>query len=69
MFGSADTGKRYNLTLSVSARNLLNYVNLASPDGNLSSPYFGQSLALASGFGGGNSVYNRRIDLQLRFTF
>jgi hypothetical protein len=70
MFGGGDnTGKRYNLTLSASARNLLNYVNLASPDGNLSSPYFGQSLALASGFGGGNSVYNRRIDLQLRFTF
>jgi hypothetical protein len=69
MFGGADSGKRYNLTLSASARNLLNYVNLAPPDGNLSSPYFGQSLALASGFGGANSVYNRRIDLQLRFMF
>jgi hypothetical protein len=67
--GGADTGKRYNLTLSASARNLLNYVNLASPDGNLSSPYFGQSLALVSGYGGAASVYNRRIDLQLRFTF
>ncbi len=52
-----------------SARNILNYVNLASPDGNLSSPYFGQSLALAGGFGGSASVYNRRIDLQLRFSF
>jgi hypothetical protein len=70
MFGGGDnTGKRYNLTLSASARNLLNYVNLASPDGNLSSPYFGQSLALVSGFGGAASVYNRRIDLQLRFSF
>ena len=70
MFGGGDnTGKRYNLTLSASARNLLNYVNLSSPDGNLSSPYFGQSLSLAGGFGGGASVYNRRIDLQLRFSF
>jgi hypothetical protein len=67
--GGTDTGKRYNLTLSVSARNLLNYQNLAPPEGNLSSPYFGQSLALAGGFGGAPSVYNRRIDLQLRFTF
>ncbi|MGD0580204.1 MAG: TonB-dependent receptor, partial [Bryobacteraceae bacterium] len=71
MFGGGgdNTGKRYNLTLSASARNLLNYVNLSSPNGNLSSPYFGQSLALASGFGGGAGVYNRRIDLQLRFSF
>jgi hypothetical protein len=69
MFGGTSTGKRYNLTLSVSARNLLNYQNLAAPEGNLSSPYFGQSLALAGGYGGAPSVYNRRIDLQLRFTF
>ena len=70
MFGGGDnTGKRFNLTLSASARNLLNHVNLASPNSNLSSPNFGQSLALAGGFGGGSSVYNRRIDLQLRLSF
>jgi hypothetical protein len=70
MFGSADnTGKRFNLTVSASVRNLLNRVNLAPPESNLSSPNFGQSLALAGGFGGGASVYNRRIDLQLRLSF
>ena len=70
MFGGGDnTGKRFNLTLSVSGRNLLNRENLASPESNLSSPDFGQSLALASGFGGAASVYNRRVDLQLRLTF
>jgi len=70
MFGGGDnTGKRYNLTFSASARNLINYVNLAPPNGNLSSPYFDQSLSLAGGFGGAASVYNRRIDLQLRFSF
>jgi hypothetical protein len=70
MFGGGDnTGKRFNLTASVSARNLFNRENFASPESNLSSPNFGHSLALAGGFGGGASVYNRRIDLQLRLTF
>jgi hypothetical protein len=64
------TGRKYNLTLSVNARNALNHPNYAAPEGDLSSPYFGQSLSLA-GFGpfGSPSTYNRKIDLQLRFTF
>ena len=69
MFGGMSTGKRFNLTLSASARNLLNRENFASPESNLSSPDFGKPLSLAGGFGGGASVYNRRIDLQLRLTF
>ncbi|MDR3719451.1 MAG: carboxypeptidase regulatory-like domain-containing protein [Bryobacteraceae bacterium] len=69
MFGGADTGRRFNLTASVSARNLLNRENFASPESNLGSPLFGQSLALQSGFGGAASVYNRRVDMQLRLTF
>jgi hypothetical protein len=71
MFGAENTGKRFNLTLSVSARNLLNRVNLAPPVGNLGSSLFGESTALASGFGpgGASAASNRRIDLQLRFTF
>jgi hypothetical protein len=62
------TNRRYNLTLSVSARNLFNNVNLAAPIGNLNSPLFGQANALAGGFYN-SSAANRRIDLQLRFTF
>jgi hypothetical protein len=69
MFGGDTTGRRFNLTLSASARNLINRENLASPESNLSSPNFGKSLALAGGFGGNSSVYNRRIDLQLRLSF
>ena len=72
MFGGGSVpGKRYNLTLSLSARNLLNHVNLSSPVGNLRSPSFGESLSLASGFGpmGGGAVANRRLDMQLRFAF
>ena len=49
MFG-ANSGKKYNLTLSLSARNALNHPNYAAPSGDLSSPFFGRSLSLA-GFG------------------
>jgi hypothetical protein len=69
MFGGDYTGRRFNLTASASARNLLNRENFASPESNLSSPDFGKPLSLAGGFGGGASVYNRRLDLQLRLTF
>lgn len=76
-FGGGNSGKRYSLTLSVSARNLFNTVNLGSPVGNLSSALFGQSTSTAGGgFGGGgpmggdgSGAGNRRIDIQLRFSF
>jgi hypothetical protein len=60
---------RYNLRFSVSVRNLLNTVNPANPVGNLSSPLFGQSTQLAGGSGPGADANNRRINLQVRFTF
>jgi hypothetical protein len=68
---SANTGRKYNLTLSASTLNALNRTNLAPPNGDLSSPYFGQSLSLADLMGhmSATSTYNRKIDLQLRFTF
>lgn len=70
MFGGSSSGKKYNLTLSLSANNVLNHANYAAPSGDLSSPYFGEYRSLA-GFGpmGGASTYNRRIDMQLRFSF
>ena len=67
-FGDQVTNRRYNLTLGISARNLFNTVNLAPPVGNLSSPLFGTSNALAGGFFGSASA-NRRIEMQLRFSF
>ncbi len=70
MFGGSSTGKRFNLTLSVSARNLLNNVNLANPVGNLSSSMFGTSNAISGGMGGGGSATaNRRIEFQARLSF
>ena len=67
-FGDAVTNQRYNVTIGISARNLFNSVNLAPPIGNLSSPLFGTSNALAGGFFGSASA-NRRIEMQLRFSF
>ncbi|HZP02080.1 MAG TPA: carboxypeptidase regulatory-like domain-containing protein [Terriglobia bacterium] len=66
-FGNT-TNHRYNLTFSIAVRNLFNNVNLASPVGNLESPLFGRANALVGGFFSSNAA-NRRIDLQLRFTF
>lgn len=59
---------RYSLTFSVYARNIFNNVNLATPIGNLNSPLFGQSNALA-GRPYSSSSANRRIDLQVTFNF
>jgi hypothetical protein len=65
---AGSTNRRYGLTLSVNARNLFNNVNLATPVGNLSSPLFGESNGLA-GRPYSDSTSNRRVDLQLTFTF
>ena len=67
---TVSTGKRYNLTLSLSARNLFNHENFGPPVGSLSSPLFGISNTLASSFGGSSSGSgNRRIEMRLMFTF
>jgi hypothetical protein len=62
------TNRRYNLTFSLSARNIFNTVNYASPEGNLSSPIFGKAYALAGGFFS-SAAANRRVDFQVRFSF
>ncbi|MFZ0794127.1 MAG: carboxypeptidase regulatory-like domain-containing protein, partial [Candidatus Korobacteraceae bacterium] len=66
-FGN-ETNHKYNLTFSDSARNLLNNVNYAPPIGILGSNLFGTSNALAPApFSSGSA--NRRIDLQMLFSF
>ena len=65
--------KRYTMTFSVNIQNLLNTTNLSQPIGNLSSPDFGESFSTAGSFGfgpgGSAAAGNRRIQLQLRFSF
>jgi hypothetical protein len=62
------TSQRYSITFSASARNLFNFVNPATPVGNLSSPLFGQSIGLAGGPFNTQSA-NRRVDFQMMFSF
>ena len=80
--GDALTNRRFNLIVSLQARNLFNHDNLGPFNGSLTSPYFGQANSLAGGFGGGpsgggasgngpttSSANNRRLELSLRFSF
>ena len=62
------TNRRYAVTFSVNARNVLNNVNLATPIGNLGSPLFGESNGL-TGRPYSDSTSNRRLDLQVSFSF
>ncbi len=72
--GGSSSGRKYTLNASVNARNFINHVNLASPTGLVTSPFFGQSTALSGGggggFGGGGSAAGvRRIEFTLRLSF
>jgi hypothetical protein len=69
---NASAEKKYSLVVSVRALNLFNRTNLATPIGDLSSPFFGESTTTAGGFGFNTnvpSVGNRRIEAQIRLTF
>ncbi len=68
LFGAPASNRRYSLTFSVNARNALNKVNPAPPIGVVSSPNFGQSVALAQGAFSSQAA-NRKIELQAMFSF
>ena len=68
--GGGGSSRRYQLTLSANARNLLNHTNYGPIQGMLGSPTFGESTTLAGGFAAEASpLNNRRMDFQLRFAF
>ena len=68
---SASASRRYNLSITMSVRNLTNHNNPGSIIGSITSPLFGQANQPSGGGGGGFSeaANNRRLELQLRFTF
>jgi hypothetical protein len=66
-FGGS-TNRRYSLTFSIAARNLFNTLNPGPPVGNLSSQFFGESIMIGGGPFASASA-NRRVDLQVRFSF
>ena len=62
--------RRYNLSISLSVRNLLNHTNPGPIIGNITSPLFGVANQMAGGAGGfSENANNRRLELQSRFTF
>jgi hypothetical protein len=67
-FGLEAGSRRYSLTFSVTARNVLNHVNAATPIGDLESNKFGQSIALAGGRFSSPAA-NRKLELQVMFSF
>jgi hypothetical protein len=67
--GGTATNRHYNVTFSVAGRNILNSANPGAPVGNLSSTQnFGRSIAIAGGAFSSASA-NRRVDLQVMFSF
>ena len=70
VFASPTTDRKYNLTISMSGRNLLNHTNPGPIIGDITSPLFGQANSMAGGFGAfSENANNRRLELQLRFSF
>jgi hypothetical protein len=59
---------RYELGFSAEGQNVLNHVNGGVPIGVLTSPFFGKSISLESGFFN-NSAANRTINLRSYFRF
>jgi len=69
---SNPASRRFNLTLGMSARNLLNHNNPGPIIGNITSLLFGQANQVAGGPNGegfSENASNRRLEMQLRFVY
>ena len=71
---SSSDNHRYTISLALSIRNILNHNNPGPIIGNLTSPFFGRAnqSAGAASFGGTGfleSANNRRLELQMKFSF
>ncbi len=72
LFNAPGSDHRYNLTIGMSARNLLNHTNPGPIIGNITSPLFGQANQIAgapNGEGFSENASNRRLELQIRLSF
>lgn len=73
--GGNEVRRPYNLNVGLNFNNLLNTVNFNNPVGGLNSSRFGQSTSTSGGFGGfgggggGGGTANRRVELQMRFSW
>jgi hypothetical protein len=72
VFAPAPANRRYNVSLGMSVRNILNHNNQGPIIGNITSPLFGRANQVAGGPNGegfSENASNRRLELQLRFIF
>ncbi len=72
LLGSSASERRYNVILGLSGRNLLNHNNPGPIVGNITSPLFGfsnQTNMAPNGEGFSENANNRRLEMQIRFTF
>ena len=70
IFSAPSTDRKYNLTISMQGRNLLNHTNPGAIIGDITSPLFGQANTVAGGGGMfSENANNRRLELQMRFSF
>ena len=67
-----NTAHRYNLSISMSIRNALNHTNPGPINGDIASPLFdraNQTAGAPNGEGFSENADNRRLEMQIRFTF
>ncbi len=72
LIGSPSTAHRFNLSIGLSIRNLLNHTNPGPITGNITSPYFGFANQIAGGQNGEGfyeTANNRRLESQIKFTW
>ncbi|HEV2201471.1 MAG TPA: carboxypeptidase regulatory-like domain-containing protein [Bryobacteraceae bacterium] len=72
IFSSPAAPRRYNLSISMSYRNILNHTNPGPIIGDITTPLFGranQMFGNLNGEGFSENANNRRGELQIRFTF
>jgi hypothetical protein len=72
LIGAPTTAHRFNVSIGLSIRNLLNHTNPGPIIGNITSPYFGFANQIAgaqNGEGFYETANNRRLESQIKFTF
>ena len=72
LIGTPTTSHRFNLSIGLSIRNLLNHTNPGPIIGNITSPFFGLANQIAGGQNGEGfyeTANNRRLESQIKFTF
>ena len=72
LFGSSPSERRYSMVIGLSARNITNHNNPGPIIGTITSSLFGRANQIAgapNAEGFSESASNRRLEVQLRFTF